>query len=231
MAVMNALPASLSLAFGQLSDPAILRVIGKSVAITLAAIIALGLIMWRGITALLARWDFALREEFGAAIAVLLTIVGSWLLFRIIALVVLQFFADEIVAAVEAKHYPSHAASVRKVPVREELGHALRSALRALGINLLALPFALMLLITGIGTAVLFWAVNAWLLGRELQDMVWLRHRLDPSHNPPLSGAQRFALGGAVAAIMFVPFLNLLAPVIGAASATHMVHREGKLVR
>ncbi len=223
---MNSLPASLSLAIGQLKDPAIVRVLVKSVAITLAVIALLGLAIWRGTVALLEHSDVALGEEFGAVIAIIITILASWLLFRVIALIVLQFFADEVIAAVEAEHYPQHAASVRKVPFREELGHALRGGLRALGINLLALPFALLLLITGIGTALLFWGVNAWLLGRELQDMVWLRHRQSPQQEPPLGNSQRFMLGGAVAGIMFVPFLNLLAPVIGAATATHMVHRS-----
>ena len=71
----------------------------------------------------------------------------------------------------------------------------------------------------------LFWAVNGWLLGRELQDMVWLRHRSDKAEIAPMSAGQRFLLGGTIAGIMLVPFANLLAPVLGAASATHMVHR------
>ena len=40
-----------------------------------------------------------------------------------------------------------------------------------------------------------------------------------------MSAGQRFLLGGTIAGIMLVPFANLLAPVLGAASATHMVHR------
>jgi uncharacterized protein involved in cysteine biosynthesis len=34
----------------------------------------------------------------------------------------------------------------------------------------------------------------------------------------------RFLLGGAIAALLAVPFANLLAPVLGAAAATHLVH-------
>ena len=89
---------------------------------------------------------------------------------------------------------------------------------------LAALLFALLLLATGIGTALLFWAVNAWLLGRELMDMAWLRHRPSRDAAPPLGGLTRLALGGIVAAMLLVPFVNLLAPVLGAAAATHLVH-------
>lgn len=230
MAAMNSLPTSLSLAFGQLGDPAILRVIVKSIAITLLIIAGAGGVLLYSLYNWLISFDFAYSAELSALGAIALTILVGWLLFRIVALIVLQFFAEEVVSAVEAKYYPDHAANIRKVPLREEIGQAMRGGLRALGINLVALPFALILLITGIGTALLFWLVNGWLLGRELQDMVWLRHRKDAREVPPLSGMQRFMLGGAVAAIMFVPFLNLLAPVIGAASATHMVHRPKETV-
>jgi uncharacterized protein involved in cysteine biosynthesis len=37
------------------------------------------------------------------------------------------------------------------------------------------------------------------------------------------------ALGGAVVALLTVPFVNLVAPVLGAAAATHLVHsRKGR---
>ena len=136
----------------------------------------------------------------------------------------LQFFADEIVRAVEAKHY-SHAATVAELPFRQELSNSARSASRALLMNIVILPIALVLLFTGVGTALLFWLVNAVLLGRELQDMVWLRHRRDGNDSAPVGGVTRFLLGGLVAALLAVPFVNFLAPVLGAASATHLVHR------
>lgn len=84
-----------------------------------------------------------------------------------------------------------------------------------------------MLLVTGIGTAIVFWVLNAWLLGRELGDMVWLRHAQGEPALPQIDRATRFALGGVVAALMLVPFVNLLAPLIGAAMATHLLHGKG----
>jgi len=88
------------------------------------------------------------------------------------------------------------------------------------------LPFALVLMFTGIGPALLFLAVNAVLLGRELQDMVWLRHRADRNAPAPLPRGQRVLLGGVVAGLMMVPFVNFIAPLLGAASAAHLVHRK-----
>lgn len=164
-------------------------------------------------------------EQGRGLIALLGALIAGWLLWRIVALAVLQFFADEVVAAVEARHYPQALQSARKLSWREELAVGLRGAGRALGWNLAALPVALVLVVTGVGPPLVFFLVNAVLLGRELQDMVWLRHRHNSQTSAPLSGTSRAALGGAVAALMAVPFVNLLAPLLGAAAATHLVHR------
>ncbi len=228
---MLSLPAALGRAAGQLTDPAVLRVLAKSIVLTLAVFIAVGVAAGFGVDALFDRWELAGGGSAGALAGLLLTVVGGWLLFRIVALAVLQLFADEVVRAVEAKHYPQALATARDVPWREELATGARSTVRALLVNAVALILAIPLLFTAIGPAVLLWAVNAWLLGRELQELAWARHRHaagdDPSiSGPPLSGPTRFLLGGTIAGLLAVPFVNLLAPVLGAAAAVHLVHRR-----
>lgn len=227
---MTSLPTSLLRAAGQLTDPPVLRVLAKSVAVTLAIFVVLGIAAGYGLDAAFDASGFG--EDYGLSglLAALLTVLAAWLLFRIVALAVLQFFADEVVQAVECKCYPEAAATARKLPLTEEMRIGLGGALRALVANLVALPFALLLLFTGIGPALLFWAVNAWLLGRELTDMVWLRHRpKGPSATDtraPVGRTERFLLGGVIAALLAVPFVNFIAPVLGAAAATHLVHRR-----
>ena len=213
-----------ALAFGQLGDRKVLAVIARSLALTVAVFALAGVGVWFAIAA----WTptdgnggFA-----AAALVGLVLIVSLWFLFRFVALAVLQLFGDEVVRAVEARHYPAAAATARALGWREELHVGLRSLGRSLGYNLLALPVALLLLVTGVGTVLVFAAVNAVLLGRELTEMVALRHR-DDSGAAPLPGfATRTALGAIVMALLLVPFLNLLAPVLGAAAATHLVHRR-----
>lgn len=223
---MISLPRALALSFSQLGDPAILKVLGKSLLITLAIFLLLGWGLSFGFEAALEWAGLEEGSDAGTLLAVLATLIGAWLLFRFVALFVLQFFAEEVVRAVEARHYPEAASAARSLAFHEEMQNGVRSTMRALLVNLVALPFAILLLVTGIGTALLFWAVNAFLLGRELQDMVWLRHRRDTAEIAPLGQGRRFLLGGAIAALLMVPFLNLLAPVLGAASATHLVHRR-----
>ena len=221
---MSAVFKALAKAFGQLADGAVMRVLAKSVAVTLLVFAVLGVglyfaLVWAGTSITGSSSGFA-----EAAAAALIALIAAWLLFRVVALAVLQFFADEIVAAVEAKHYPQAAQQARPLPFRRDFANSIRGVGRTLGANLLALPVAIVLFITGVGPVLVFLAVNAWLLGRELTDMAWLRHcGEDPKGNPVARG-ERILLGGAVAAILMVPFASLFAPILGAAAGTHLTH-------
>ncbi len=220
---MVSFPASFARAARQLADPAILRVLVKSMVATLGVFAALGVALYAVLHLLLTEAGWAPVNGAMVVLTVAATILLGWLLFRIVALAVIQFFAEDIIRAVEARYYPGAAHTARTITFRESLKDGARAGLRALGVNLLILPVALALLFTGIGTVALFWAVNAWLLGRDLQELAWARHRHDRTEPAPIGGGTRFLLGGAIAALFTVPFLNLLAPVIGAAAATHLV--------
>ncbi len=225
----RALVPALMLAVGQLREPAILRVLAKSLLITLAVFAALGLALWFALGALLQRFMPSAGSGWEWLLTAALTVALGWVLWRVIAVAVIQFFADEVVEAVERKYYPAARARARKLSFREELAVGLRGAKRALLLNLAAMPVALALIVTGIGSPLVFWAVNAVLLGRELTELVWLRHAAGPGDPPPLSRAEQIALGGVCAALFLVPFVNLLAPVLGAATATHRIHRRREL--
>lgn len=227
-----ALIAVLLLAVRQLADPAVRRVLGKSAGLTLVLFALLAAAGWLGLDAIL-KWgglhDAAFRGAGGlrALAAALLVIGGLWLIWRLVAMAVIQFFAAEVVEAVERRHYPAAALVARAPGLAAEARAALASVARAVLFNLATLPLALVLLFTGIGPMLVFWMVNAALIGRDLQDMVWLRHCHGAGAACPVSGLERLVLGGVVAALMAVPFVNLLAPVLGAAAATHLIHRKG----
>ena len=219
--------SALTLALTRLFDPRLLPIWLKSLAATLLACAVLGLGGWWGLSALFDRYA-GQTGELGQIAAGLITLLAGWLLWRVVALAVLQFFADEVVHAIEARDYPAMAARARQLGWREELARGLGGAGRALLFNLIALPFALLLLVTGVGAPLVFIAVNAVLLGRELQDMVWLRHRPSPASPAPLSPLERLALGGVTALLLTVPIANFAAPFLGAACAVHLIHRKGR---
>ena len=221
---MSAVPAAIVKAFGQLGDRAVVAVLVKSIVITLVVFAALGAGLYVALAE--AGQRFGVSEGWAGLAAVLLVPIAMWLLFRVVALVVLQFFADEVVAAVEARHYPALAGAARPLPLGREVALATRGLMRALGYNLLALPLAAVLAFTAIGPALVFLAVNAVLLGREFTDMAWLRHCRGAERSNPSPLTERVLLGAAVAGMMLVPFLNFVAPVIGAAAGTHLVLRR-----
>jgi uncharacterized protein involved in cysteine biosynthesis len=229
---MGLVVTSLLLALGQLADPRVFRVLLKSLAVTLVLFVGVAwggwyLIDWALAGAGLGDTLFPGVEALRQLASLVMAVVGLWLAWRIVAMAVINFFADEVVQAVEARHYPEAADRARDLPVIEQFSTSVRAGLRALLINLAVLPFAIVLLVTGVGAALLFWLVNAVLIGRELQDMVWLRHRRFRGDPAPTHRIERFLLGGAVAALLALPFVNFLAPMLGAAAATHLIHRPG----
>ena len=151
----------------------------------------------------------------------------GWVLFRAIAVAVIWLFGDEIVIAVERRHYPDALASAHHVPVARSLALGLRSAVRALLVNIVLVPVYVVLLVTGFGTPLLFYAANGWLLGADLGEMVAARHlsrRRDEGNGARDTRWTRWDLGVIVAALLSVPIVNLVAPVLGAAMATHLFH-------
>ncbi|WP_066782111.1 EI24 domain-containing protein [Sphingomonas sp. CCH5-D11] len=217
---------ALVLSIAQLGDRAVLGVLAKSLAVTFALFVLLGAGVWWGANALLATWTY--HGALASAASLVVTILALWLLFRAVAVAVVGLFADTIVVAVERKHYPAALSTARDVTFGRSLRMALASAGRFIAVNLMLAPLYLVLLATGIGTAALFLAANAWLLGRDLGDMVSARH-LPPEAMRDwrqATAARRFLLGLAVTILFLVPFANILAPVIGAALATHVYHRS-----
>lgn len=220
------------LSLGQLLDGRIAMVFLKSLAVTLVLFAGLGVGLWYGMHALsdwLAAWmgSWAATGAFADIATIALLLLAHWLLFRAIAVGVIGVFADEVVAAVEARYYPDAHAGARDVPLARSVSMGLGSAFRLIAINLLLSPVYLMLLITGVGTAVAFFVVNAWLLGRDLGDMVAARH-MGYGELPGWrrrTSVRRFILGAFGTGLFLVPVLNLIAPIIGAAMATHAFHR------
>lgn len=210
------------LALRDLPHPRALRVLAQSLALTLLLLAVTGAAIFFGTRRALAQWKWLDEAQLDMAgiLIVLLVIAGSWLLFRAVAIVVIGLFADAIVADVEGRHYPAAARRAVDVGWRQNIRLALASLGRLIGGNLLALPVYILLLVTGIGTPVFALFVNALLLGRDLEAMVLARH----PDRPRFDRGARWSLGLLSAASFVVPVANLLAPILGAAMAVHMLH-------
>jgi CysZ protein len=212
IALLRALPSAF--------HPAALRLLVKTLMLTLLAFAAIGGLLWLGLHALRLHYRLSGGGYLEAAVTTIGLALAGWLLFRTIAMAIMALFADDIIVAVERDSYPDAAVQARPVGLARSARIALRSVGRAIIWNLLALPLYLALLVTGVGTALLFLIVNATLLARDMADMVEPRH----PDLPPIPRLGRW-LAGLVSALLFlIPFANLLAPIVSAAMAVHMLH-------
>ncbi|MDZ3832004.1 MAG: EI24 domain-containing protein [Sphingopyxis sp.] len=219
--MVRVLPA-LFLALRDVASPRGLAILLQSLALTLLILAAAGTAIF-----LLARhllqsegWLSAAQADMAGVLVIVLVIAGSWLLFRAVAIMVIGLFADAIVADIEGRHYPVAASRAVDVGWRRTMTLALASLARLILGNILALPLYILLLVTGIGTPLLALAVNAMLLGRDLDAMIGARH----PGQAPLERGTRWSLGLLSAASFLVPVVNLLAPIVSTAMAVHLFH-------
>jgi len=214
------------LALKDLPSPRVLRILLQSLALTLLLLAVSGVAIFCAARWALAHWQWLgeAERDMAGILIVLAIIAGSWLLFRAVAIVVVGLFADSIIADVEGRHYPAAASQAVDVGWRQNISLALASLVRLIGGNLLALPIYILLLVTGIGTPIFALFVNALLLGRDLEAMVLARHPGQLRLDRPA----RWSMGLLSAASFVVPVANLLAPILGAAMAVHMLHLRAR---
>jgi CysZ protein len=215
------IPAFLT-ALEEIFDPRLRRVLALSVLLAAAVLAALSV----GLAFLLHHTSFFAIWYLDRAVELLggLAILGlTWLLFPAVATLVLGFFLDGALAAVEARRYPGLRPANRQ-SFYDGLRGGLRLALLGIALNLLALPAYLLL--PGLNL-VIFYVLNGWLLGREYFELVALR-RLDAGEVRRLWRGHRLRLvagGAAIAFLLTLPLVNLAAPLIAALFMLHLVER------
>lgn len=216
-------------ALGQLGDGRFQRVLAKGIGLTLALLIAvyvgfvwvLALFLPESVTLpWLGTLDLGLALSIGS---VFVMIALSVFLMVPVASAFTGLFLDEVSDAVEARHYP-HLPPVAPMP----FGEALRDSLAFFGVIIAANLAALVVyLLFNVAAPLIFWTLNGFLLGREYFQMVAVR-RLgrDGARAARARHAPQIWIAGALMAVpLTIPVVNLLVPVLGAATFTHMFMR------
>lgn len=140
-----------------------------------------------------------------------------------VASAITSMFLDEVAQAVEDKHYPSLPA-VPGLPFSDNL----RDALGFMGVLIVANLLALILYVIFTPLApFIFWAMNGFLLGREYFTLAAMRRigregarKLRAKHSATI-----WLAGTLMAIPLSVPLVNLVIPIIGAATFTHIYHK------
>lgn len=217
------------LTLGQIGDPRFRRVLFLGIGLTLALLVA----VYAGFLFLINVFvgDEAIVPVLGTVTWLndLLT-VSSFILMMVlsvflmvpVASAITSMFLDEVAQAVEDKHYP-HLPQVPHVPFWDGLRDTVNFLGVLVGANILALvlyaffpPFA----------PFIFWALNGFLLGREYFTLAAMR-RLGRERAKQLRAkhAGTIWLAGTLMAVpLSVPLVNLVIPILGAATFTHIYH-------
>lgn len=212
---------ALSLAFGQLTDPASRRVVWIAVLAAVGAFIALFAgVEWALTTSTITSigWlDTGLDVLGGLAVAAV-----AWLLFPAVVGMVAGFMLESVVDRVEARHYPGLPAPAG-TRLADDILTALRFFLVMVAVNLVALP--IYIFAPGLNLVV-FYTVNGYLLGREYFDMVAQRRlgRQAAAVVRRTHPLKPLAAGVVIAFLSTVPGVNLLVPVVATAFMVHVFH-------
>lgn len=220
---------AISKSISQLADPRFRRVLALGVGLTLGLLVAAYyLVFW------IIQWllpdafslpfigEITFVDDILSWASVILMLGLSVFLMVPVASAFTGIFLDDVADAVEDVHYPTLPAAPR-LGLAESLREGAGFLLVLIGANLGAL---LLYLLFAPLAPLLFYGLNGFLLGREYFRMIAVR-RLGRSaaraafrtHLPAI-----WATGALMAIPLTVPLLNLLVPVIGAATFTHLFH-------
>ena len=140
-----------------------------------------------------------------------------------VASAITSMFLETVAQAVEDEHYP-RLGPAKKIP----LSDALIDTVSFLGVLIVANIFALVLYLIFLPLGpVTFWALNGFLLGREYFTLAATR-RVGRKEAKALRSrySLRIWIAGFLMAVpLSVPLLNLVIPILGAATFTHLFHR------
>ncbi len=155
--------------------------------------------------------------------SMLVMLVLSVFLMMPVAAAFTAFFLDEVADAVEVLHYPG-------LPPAEGMGiwEALADGLGFLGLRVVVNLVSLVAWpVLGPLMPLLAWAINGYLLGREYFTLVAARRigRQAAMALRQRHGGQVWLAGALMALPLAFPLVNLVVPVLGVATFTHLFHR------
>lgn len=224
-------------ALGQLRDKRFRRVLWLGLALTFALLVVVyALFLWAIQSFTPDAIDIPLVGPVGGLDTLLswgslLFMVGlSVFLMVPVASLFSGFFLEDVAEAVEARHYP-HLPPAPRLPLYQSVVDSVNFFAVLVAVNAFAV---LLYAFAGPFIPVAFWALNGFLLGREFFMLVAMR-RLGRPGAVALRRRHPVAIwvaGTLMAAPLSIPLVNLLIPVLGAATFTHLFHRlEGHAAR
>jgi CysZ protein len=215
---------SARLAARQIFEPEFRTVFWKSLALTIALLI----VAWIGLEALLSNMLLPWLDIWPWVATVILwllgagMIVGAGFLIGPVSAIFAGIFLDEVAVVVEQRHYGDEPPG-KALALLPSIFIAIKFAIVVVLANLLAL---MLVLLPGINFAI-FFIVNAYLIGREFFEFAAMRFRSQEETRAmrQANSLTIFLAGLVIAGFMAVPILNLLTPLFATAMMVH-VHKK-----
>lgn len=214
-----------SLAIGDVFTPAGRRALFLS----LGGTVTLLAVLWVGAAALLTLVPVSRFHGLDIIIDVLGSLAAlfvAWLLFPSLSILVLGIFLDPFVTAIEHDRYPQ-LPTARRIGVSELIRSGLQLTILAVVLNLVLLPVYFVPVVN----IAAYYAINGYLVGRTYFEVIALR-RIGLRDVRAVWRANRayFSMAGAIIAFLLtLPFLDLIAPLIGAAFMLHLFENSRSL--
>ncbi|MAQ84773.1 MAG: hypothetical protein CMH12_16230 [Maritimibacter sp.] len=217
-------------AVGQLGDRRFRRVLWLGLALTLALLFGFYAVFLYGI-----QWvtpdtvtipfvgEVTWVDDLLSWGSILLMLVLSFFLMVPVASAFTGLFLEDVAQAVEDRHYPA-LPPARNIPWTEALTDTLNFLVLLIVVNVVAFVVALFF---APFAPFIFYGVNGFLLGREYFQVAAMRRigRQGARAAFRANVGQIWLAGGLMAVPLSVPLLNLIVPILGAATFTHLFHR------
>lgn len=217
-------------AVGQAFDPRFRRVLFLGIGLTILLLVGVTVLFVLGLEWLVPDsvtlpWIGPVGglDWIAGAGGIVLMLAASVFLMVPVASAFTGFFLDDVAGAVEQRHYPTLPPAL-SLPWSVQLAEAGT----AFGLLLLANILALIAYVfAGPFAPILFITLNGWLLGREYFTLVAMRRvgRTEAKRLHRRHMGRVWLAGALMAAPLTIPVLNLIMPVIGVATFTHIFHR------
>ncbi|KAF0173899.1 MAG: hypothetical protein FD162_1405 [Rhodobacteraceae bacterium] len=221
--------SSFAKALGQLSDPRFLRVVLFGIALAVALLIGVYAgFLWLIETFSPGTVEIPLIGPVGGLDTLLgwgsaLLMLGlSVFLMMPVASAFSGLFLEDVASAVEDRHYPGLPA-VARISLLDNLIDTANFVGLMIAVNVVAL---LLYAVSGPFIPLVFWGLNGLLLGREYFTLTATR-RIGRTAAKALRRrhwGKIWIAGTLMAAPLSIPLINLIIPVLGVATFTHLFH-------
>lgn len=215
--------SAITMAIGQLGDPAFRSVMLKALALTVVIFFLLGVGATSAFSSYVPNFQWDWVNTAISALTGLGFVVGGFFLFPLVISALIGLFLDDISDAVEEKHYPNDE-KAHDVPIMSSVWDAIKFLAIIIVCNIVVLPLYFIPVIN----LFVYYILNGYLISREYFQMVAIRHHEieDVTRLRKAKSTELFLMGVLIAFCLTIPIVNLITPIVATAAMVHLYKKR-----